>query len=127
LIEADAVAQMRPGSVIIDLAAEKGGNCDVTEADQDVLVNGVTVIGRTNLPAEVPAHASQMYGKNLVTFLEHLLEEGDLVLDFADEITAGTLISHNGQLVSERLGGTLPEMPAAAQDDSDTVTDGGES
>lgn len=127
LIEAEAVSQMRPGSVIIDLAAEKGGNCDVTEADQDVVVNGVTVIGHTNLPSEVPAHASQMYGKNLVTFLEHLLEEGELVLDFADEITAGTLISHQGQLVSERLGGTLPEMPAAAEEDSDKENDGGES
>ncbi|MFP6639888.1 MAG: Re/Si-specific NAD(P)(+) transhydrogenase subunit alpha [Myxococcota bacterium] len=119
LIEAEAVAQMRPGSVLVDLAAEKGGNCDVTEADKDVVYHGVTVIGHTNLPAEVPGHASQMYGKNLVTFLEHLLEEGELRLDFADEITAGTLVSHQGQLVSERLGGRLPEVPTPVAVDSE--------
>ena len=124
LIEADAVAQMRPGSVIIDLAAEKGGNCDVTEADQDLIVNGVTVIGHTNLPAEVPAHASQMYGKNLVTFLDHLLNEGELHLDFTDEITAGTIVSHQGKLLSERLGGQLPEPPKAVEENPETT--GGE-
>jgi NAD(P) transhydrogenase subunit alpha len=108
LIEADAVRNMRPGSVIVDLAAEKGGNCELTQADQNVVDSGVTIIGHTNLPAEVPAHASQMYGKNLVTFLDHLLEEGALGLDFSDEITGGSLVTHAGKLVNERLGGTLP-------------------
>ena len=60
------------------------------------------------LPAEVPAHASQMYAKNVVTFLEHLVEDGQIVLDFSDEITAGTVMTHGGQVVNERLGGTLP-------------------
>jgi NAD(P) transhydrogenase subunit alpha len=102
---------MKPGSVIVDLAAEKGGNVAPTKADEDVVINGVTIIGHTNLPAEVPAHASQMYAKNLVTFIEHLLDEGELQLDFGDEITTGTLISHAGALVNERLGGTMPSPP----------------
>lgn len=112
LIEADAVRAMKPGSVIVDLAAEKGGNCELTKPDEDVVVDGVTIIGHTNLPSEVPAHASQMYAKNLITFLEHLFEEGAIRLDFADEITAGTIVSHQGRIVNPRLGGTLPETPA---------------
>jgi NAD(P) transhydrogenase subunit alpha len=75
----------------------------------------VTIIGHTNLPAEVPAHASQMYGKNLVTFLDHLLEEGALALDFSDEITGGSLVTHAGKLVNERLGGTLPLTETQAE------------
>jgi NAD(P) transhydrogenase subunit alpha len=127
LIEEEAVKNMRPGSVVVDLAAEKGGNVAVTRADEDVVVHGVTVIGHTNLPSEIPAHASQMYAKNVVTFLEHLLEEGELKLDFEDEITAGTLISHAGALVNERLGGTLPAMPAAPETDDEGDSAGGES
>ena len=65
--------------MIVDLAAEKGGNCACTRPDEDVVVHGVTIIGRTNLPSEVPTHASQMYSKNLVTFLRHLAPEGKLV------------------------------------------------
>jgi NAD(P) transhydrogenase subunit alpha len=127
LIEEEAVKNMRPGSVVVDLAAEKGGNVAVTRADEDVVVHGVTVIGHTNLPSEIPAHASQMYAKNVVTFLEHLLEEGELKLDFEDEITAGTLISHAGALVNERLGGTLPAVPAAPETDDEGDSAGGES
>jgi len=124
LIEADAVRGMRPGSVVVDLAAEKGGNCELTQADQNVVDSGVTIIGHTNLPAEVPAHASQMYGRNLVTFLDHLLEEGALTLDFEDEITAGTLMSHGGKLVSERLGGTLPKVEKASDSSEDQGEEG---
>ncbi|MCH2187882.1 Re/Si-specific NAD(P)(+) transhydrogenase subunit alpha [Myxococcota bacterium] len=113
LIEAEAIHAMKPGSVVVDLAAEKGGNCALTQADQDVVVGGVTIIGHTNLPSEVPAHASQMYAKNLVTFLEHLVEDGKIELDFSDEITAGTVMTYEGRLVNERLGGTLPVSPAA--------------
>jgi NAD(P) transhydrogenase subunit alpha len=100
LITEDAVRSMRPGSVIVDLAAEKGGNCDCTEAGRDVVAHGVTIIGRTNLPAEVPAHASQMYAKNVLTFLDHLLEEdGCLTFDLEDEITAGTLVTRGGEVL----------------------------
>jgi len=101
--------------VVVDLAAEKGGNCELTRADENVVDSGVTIIGHTNLPAEVPAHASQMYGKNLVTFLDHLLEEGALSLDFGDEITGGSLVTHAGKLVNERLGGSLPKVEAPTE------------
>ena len=103
LITEEAVKLMKPGSVVVDLAAEKGGNCALTQADQDIVVNGVTIIGHTNLPAEVPAHASQMYSKNVTTFLDHLLEEGKLVLDREDEITSGTLVTHEGAVVNEMI------------------------
>ena len=126
LIEADAVRAMRAGSVIVDLAAEKGGNCELTQADQNVMDSGVTIIGHTNLPSEVPAHASQMYGRNLVTFLDHLLEEGTLTLDFEDEITAGTVVSHGGQLVSERLGGKLPKVEKASVSSEEEQEEGEE-
>jgi len=122
LIEEEAVEAMRPGSVIVDLAAEKGGNVAVTRADEDALVHGVTVIGRTNLPSEIPAHASQMYAKNLTTFLEHLVDDGAIQFDFADEITTGTLMTYDGKVVSERLGGTMPApppAPAEAQEGND--------
>lgn len=111
LIEAAAVRAMKPGSVIVDLAAEKGGNCELTKPDEDVVVEGVTIIGHTNLPSEVPAHASQMYAKNLITFLQHLVKEGAIQLDFGDEITAGTIVTHQGKIVNTRLGGTLPPAP----------------
>ena len=107
LITAEAVANMRPGSVVVDLAAEKGGNCELTEADKDIVVNGVTIIGHTNLPSEVPAHASQMYSKNLTTFLGHLLDDGKLVIDREDEITSGTLVSYRGEVVSEMIRSRL--------------------
>ena len=78
LVTADAVRRMAPGSVIVDLAAERGGNCELTKADQTVVVNGVTILGPTNLPAEVPQHASQMYAKNVATFLLLLTKKGEL-------------------------------------------------
>jgi NAD(P) transhydrogenase subunit alpha len=101
LITEAAVQAMKPGSVIVDLAAEKGGNCACTQPDQDVVVHGVTIIGRTNLPSEIPANASQMYSKNVVTFLKHLAPEGELVLDFEDEITQGALLTHDGAIANE--------------------------
>jgi NAD(P) transhydrogenase subunit alpha len=107
LIEESAVERMRAGSVIVDLAAEKGGNCACTRADEELVVHGVSVIGWTNLPSFVPAHASQMYAKNLTTFLDHLIEEGELKIDLEDEITSGTLISHQGRVVNERMRSQL--------------------
>ena len=103
LITADAVHKMRPGSVIVDLAAEKGGNCELTEPDKTITVNGVTIIGDTNLPAHVPAHASQMFSKNLTTFLDHLIDDGKLVIDTEDEITAGTLTAYQGEVANEMI------------------------
>jgi len=107
LIEERAVRGMRPGSVVVDLAAEKGGNCEVTVADEEVVVEGVHVLGPTNLPSEAPAHASQMYARNLTTFLAHLMQDGSLQLDLEDEITAGTLLTDAGRVVNERVAALL--------------------
>jgi NAD(P) transhydrogenase subunit alpha len=103
LIEESAIERMRGGSVVVDLAAEKGGNCACTKPDEQVVAHGVTLIGWTNLPSFVPSHASQMYAKNVTTFLDHLLEEGRLKLDLEDEITAGTLVTHEGRILNERI------------------------
>jgi NAD(P) transhydrogenase subunit alpha len=103
LITADAVKGMRPGSVIVDLAAEKGGNCELTQPGETIVTEGVTILGNTNLPAEIPAHASQMYAKNLTTFLGHLVPEGELVIDRDDEITRGTLLCYQGEVVNEMV------------------------
>jgi NAD(P) transhydrogenase subunit alpha len=103
LITADAVKGMRPGSVIVDLAAEKGGNCELTQPGKTIVTEGVTILGNTNLPAEIPAHASQMYAKNLTTFLGHLVPEGVLVIDREDEITRGTLLCYQGEVVNEMV------------------------
>ncbi|MEX0939584.1 MAG: Re/Si-specific NAD(P)(+) transhydrogenase subunit alpha [Pirellulales bacterium] len=103
LITADAVRGMKPGSVIVDLAAERGGNCELTRADQLVHEHGVTILGPTNLPSEVPQHASQMYAKNVATFLTHLTRDGRLHLDLQDEITRDTLLARDGQVVHSRM------------------------
>jgi NAD(P) transhydrogenase subunit alpha len=101
LITEDAVRGMRPGSVIVDLAAEAGGNCAVTEPGQTVVRDGVTIIGEVNLPSTMPVHASQMYSRNLLSLLSHLIREGELVLDFDDEITRETCVTHEGRLLKE--------------------------
>jgi NAD(P) transhydrogenase subunit alpha len=104
LVTAEMVAGMAPGSVVVDLAAERGGNCELTKGDEVVVApNGVTVLGPTNLTATVPYHASQMYAKNISTLLLHLTKDGALALDLDDEITAGTLVSHEGQVVHPRV------------------------
>jgi NAD(P) transhydrogenase subunit alpha len=101
LITEDTVKAMKPGSVIVDLAAEAGGNCAVTKAGEDVRAHGVTVLGPLNLPSSMPTHASQMYSKNITTFLDLLLEEGNLKLDFEDEIASATCITHDGAIKHE--------------------------
>jgi len=103
LVTADAVAGMAPGSVIIDLAAERGGNCELTKADEIVHAHGVTILGPTNLPATVPYHASQMYAKNITTFLAHLVKDGAVRIDQSDEITRETLVTHGGVVVNPRI------------------------
>jgi NAD(P) transhydrogenase subunit alpha len=103
LITAQAVSSMRPGSVIVDLAAERGGNCELSKPDQRVEAHGVTILGPTNLPADVPRHASQMYGNNIATFLTHLLKDRQISLDLDDEITRETLLTRDGDVVNARL------------------------
>ena len=93
LIPASAVERMRPGSVIVDLAAETGGNCELTRPGEVVDVGGVSVVGLLNLPSMMPAHASQLYARNVSALLEHLAPKGELALDWEDEITAGTCVT----------------------------------
>lgn len=114
LVTTDMVATMTPGSVIVDLAAERGGNCEATVADQTVIVSGVTIHGPTNLPATVPFHASQLYARNLTTLLAHLRKDGALVIDLADQITGETLVTHQGEVVAPRVREMLGLPPRTA-------------
>ncbi|HEY6835531.1 MAG TPA: Re/Si-specific NAD(P)(+) transhydrogenase subunit alpha [Gaiellaceae bacterium] len=98
LIPASAVAAMRPGSVIVDLAAETGGNCELTSPGEIVEREAVTIVGLTNLPSTMPYHASQLYARNVAALLQHLAPEGDLVLDFEDEITAGACVTRKDEV-----------------------------
>jgi H+-translocating NAD(P) transhydrogenase subunit alpha len=93
LIPASAVQAMRPGSVIVDLAAEAGGNCELTEPGEEVVREGITIVGFTNLPSSMPYHASQLYARNVAALLQHLAPEGELRLDYEDEITAGACVT----------------------------------
>jgi NAD(P) transhydrogenase subunit alpha len=93
LIPRSAIESMRPGSVIVDLAAEAGGNAELTQPDEEVSHQGVTILGPTNLPSTMPFHASQLYARNASSLLQHLAPEGELVLDFDDEITAGACVT----------------------------------
>jgi NAD(P) transhydrogenase subunit alpha len=115
LVSAAMVAGMAPGSVIVDLAAEQGGNCELTQADQVVIAHGVSVTGPTNLPATVPQHASQLYAKNVATFLAHLVKEGEVRLDTEDQITRETLVTRDGRVVNPRVCEALG-IPAPAAD-----------
>ena len=116
LVTADAVRGMRPGSVIVDLAAQRGGNCELTQADERVVAHGVTILGPTNLPAEVPYHASQMYSKNVQTLLQLLVKEGRLRLNRDDEIVSSTLVAHQGEVVHPRIRELLNLPPLQAAD-----------
>jgi H+-translocating NAD(P) transhydrogenase subunit alpha len=99
LITAAAVEGMAPGSVIVDLAAERGGNCELTKAGETVVHRGVTILGPLNLPAEVPYHASQLYAKNISTFLLSLVKDGQVKLDMEDEVIRDTLVARDGTAV----------------------------
>jgi len=102
LVTEQAVRNMAPGSVIVDLAAETGGNCELTEPGETVVREGVTIYGKTGLPSTMPAHASQLYAKNIQSLLELMAgEDGALALDFEDEIIAGACITRDGEIVHE--------------------------
>jgi NAD(P) transhydrogenase subunit alpha len=103
LITREMVEAMRPGSVIVDLAAERGGNCELTRAGGEVTHRGVTILGPDNPASSIPNHASQMYSNNLTTFLQHLLPKGELVIDTNDEITRDTLVTKDGDVVQARV------------------------
>ena len=103
LITADMVKRMAPGSVIVDLAAERGGNCELTKTGETVKVGGITIIGAINLASSVPYHASQMYARNLTTFLTYMVKDGKLQMNLQDEIVRETLITHSGEIVNTRV------------------------
>lgn len=103
LVTKEMVQGMAPGSVIVDLAAERGGNCELTRAEETIVVNGVTIVGEINLASTVPYHASQMYARNLVAFLLLLAKGGKLNLNMQDDIIRDTLLTQNGELVNARL------------------------
>ncbi len=111
LITTEAVEGMAPGSVIVDLAAERGGNCELTKADETVVHNGVTILGPTNLPSEVPTHASQMLAKNLTNFLKLVVGGNEFHLNLPDEIVRTTLAAYRGEVVNPQVRELLG-MPA---------------
>jgi H+-translocating NAD(P) transhydrogenase subunit alpha len=100
LIPAAAVASMRAGSVIVDLAAETGGNCELTEPGREIVRDDVTIVGFTNVPSSMPAHASQLYSRNVTALIEHLAPDGELKLDFEDEITAGASVTRGAEIAA---------------------------
>ena len=114
LVTADMVKGMAPGSVIVDLAAERGGNCELTRPGEEVVEYGVTIIGRFNLASSVPYHASQMYSRNLSAFLLHLVKDGKLRVDTNDEIVRETLLTQGGEVVNKRVRDffSLPALAA---------------
>lgn len=111
LITEEMVRGMRPGSVIVDLASAQGGNCALTETDREVVRYGVIILGPTNLPSAMPFHSSQMYARTVTNFLMHLLQDGKIRLDPDDEMTRATLVTHEGEIVSEALKGTFGAGP----------------
>jgi NAD(P) transhydrogenase subunit alpha len=107
LVSEAMVQAMRPGSVIVDLAAEQGGNCALTEPGQDVVRHGVTIMGPTNLPSTMPFHASQMYARTVTSFLAHLLRDGAVQLELDDDLTRGPLVTHRGEVVHPAVKAAL--------------------
>jgi proton-translocating NAD(P)+ transhydrogenase subunit alpha len=97
LVTAEAVRGMKPGSVVVDLAAEQGGNCELTQAGTEMVQGEVTILGPVNLASSLPFHASQMYARNVAAFLQHIAKDGKLTLDFNDEITKATCVAHGGK------------------------------
>jgi NAD(P) transhydrogenase subunit alpha len=121
LITKEMVANMAPGSVIVDLAAERGGNCELTKPGEISVAHGVTMIGWLNLASTVPYHASQMYARNITAFLLHLVKSSETGLNLSDDIIRETLLTHGGEVVNRRvreffsLAELTPEIQEAKQ------------
>lgn len=118
LVTEDMVKAMKPGAVIVDLAAERGGNCDLTKQGETVVAHDVTILGPENVPSDLAFHASQMLGKNMQTLLELIVDEaGNLILDFNDEIVAGTVVAHEGEIPHPHMRKllNLPELESQTQ------------
>ncbi len=117
LITEEAVQGMHSGSVILDLAAEGGGNCELTRPGEKVEYNGVTILGPTDLPSTVAHHASQMYARNVAAFLHNLVKEGQLDLNLEDEIIRETLLAHQGKVVNPQVRELLAQPASAPAND----------
>ena len=104
------IAQMKRGSIIVDLAGEQGGNCEGTEAGKDVCRHGVTIISPLNLPSSMPIHASQKYSKNILNLLNHMIKKGELNLDFEDDIISSTCVTHDGEIRNQRIKDALTQL-----------------
>ncbi len=113
LIRREAIEAMKPGSVLVDLAAPAGGNCELTQPGVEQQHNGVTLLAPLNLPAEVPVHASQLYARNILNFLALILKKGELTVDLNDEVLAGACVAHNGSPVNTRVAKLLEPAPAS--------------
>ena len=107
LITTSMVDAMKPGSVIMDLASENGGNCELTEKDEVVDHNGVTIDGTSNIPGSMPVHASELYAKNITAFITYMINDGQLELDLDDEIVAGAMYTHHGEITNEATAESL--------------------
>jgi proton-translocating NAD(P)+ transhydrogenase subunit alpha len=118
LVTKEMVASMAPGSVIVDLASERGGNCELTKPGEVIIEHGVTIIGYFNLATGMPYHASQMYARNLSAFLLHLVKDGKLQLNLDDEIVHETLLTKDGEVVNARVREffSLPALPGASKE-----------
>jgi NAD(P) transhydrogenase subunit alpha len=128
LVTEEMVIAMKPGAVIVDLAAERGGNCDLTEQGKTIVAHDVIIVGPENVPSDLAYHASQMYGKNMQTLLELILDEnGSLNLDLNDEIVAGTLVAHDGEVphahMRKLLGLTEIKVPTESEQQPTTPAD----
>jgi len=127
LVSADVARRMHPGSVIVDMAAERGGNCELTRADEVVVENGVTILGPTNLAARIPAHASQMFAKNITNLLGLLVSDGALTLNREDEVVTGTMLTEGGAIVHARAREILGLEPLPEQAGSEEAVAEGSS
>ena len=110
LVTEAAVQGMKRGSVVIDLAASTGGNCAVSKADQEIELDGVTILAPTNLAATVPVHASQMYSRNVTSFLSLMIKEGELQIDLNDDVLGPSCVTHQGEIVNQRVNTALAPM-----------------
>ena len=111
LITKEAVDGMKRGSIIIDLAGSTGGNCELSQADVTIERDGVTIMAPTNLPATVPVHASQLYSRNITSFLSPLIKDGQLQLDMKDDVVGPSCVTHNGEVVNQRVAAALQAQP----------------
>jgi NAD(P) transhydrogenase subunit alpha len=111
LVTAAAVEKMAAGGVIIDLAAERGGNCELAQPDKQIVAHGVTICGPTNLASEIPGHASQLYAKNMTNFIELITKGGELAIDMSDQVIRDTMATHRGQVTSDPIRNILGLPP----------------